>query len=90
MNIESLIKETLAAHERDAPDGDAVLAAARRRIDRGRTVPGRPLAVAAGVVVLTLAAVTVVALSRSGSADENEIAAPANKSTASTKPAIAR
>jgi hypothetical protein len=91
MNIENLIKETFASHEHDAPDGDAVLAAARRRIDRGRTVAGRPLAVAAGVVALTLAAVTVGALSRSGStpADKSEAAAPAEKSETATEPAIA-
>jgi hypothetical protein len=89
MNIESLIKETFTAHEQDAPDGDEVLAAARRRIDRGRTVPVRPLAVAAGVVALTLAAVTVVAVSRSGPTDESEIAAPATKGTAPAERAIA-
>lgn len=87
--IEKLITETFTAHEHVAPDGDKVLAAARQRIDRRRTVLSRPLAVAAGVVVLTIAAVTVVVLNRPGTA-----AAPADKvqvsdpvSTASTEPA---
>jgi hypothetical protein len=81
MNIENLIKETFTAHEPDAPDGDEVLAAARRRIDRRPSVPGRPLAVAAGVVALTLAAVTAVALSRSGSTPtgKSDVAAPPEK-----------
>jgi trehalose-6-phosphatase len=55
MDIEKLIKDTFTAHERDVPDDDRVLAAARQRIDRRRTV-SRPLAVAAGVAVLSLAA----------------------------------
>lgn len=78
MDIEKLIKETLATHEHVVPDGDAVLAAARRRIDRRRTVLSRPLAVAAGVAVLTVAAVTVVVLSRSGAtpADDGQAAGP--------------
>jgi hypothetical protein len=76
MDIENLIKDTFTAHEHVAPDGDEVLAAARRRIDRGRTVVGRPFAVAAGVVALTLVAVTVIALNRSGSPDSAPVAAP--------------
>lgn len=87
MDIEKLIEETFMTHERDTPDGDTVLAAARRRIDRRRTVLSGPLAVAAGVVVLILAAVTVVALNRSGPADQGQAVAPANKAPA--KPAIA-
>ena len=61
MEIEKLLKDTFTEHEHVAPDSDAVLAAARRRIENRRAV-SRPLAVAAGVVALTLAAVTVVAL----------------------------
>lgn len=89
MEIEKLIKDTFTAHEHDAPDDDAVFAAAQRRIHRRRIVQSRPLAVAAGVVVLTLAAVTVVALNRSGPtpADEGRVAAgPTNKAPA--EPAV--
>ena len=93
MDIEKLLEETFMTHERDAPDGDAVLAATRQRIDRRRNVLSRPLAVAAGVAVLSLAAVTVVALNRTGPADQGQAAAPgtatapANKAPA--KPAVA-
>ena len=48
MNIENLIKDTFAARENDAPDSDAVLAAARQRIDSRRSGLSRPFAVAAG------------------------------------------
>lgn len=79
MDIEKLIEETLVSHEHVAPDtdevADRVLAATRQRIDR-RRVLSRPLAVAAGVVVLTLAAVTVVVLNRSGSTPADNTAAP--------------
>ncbi|MFE9748992.1 hypothetical protein ACFYOT_29140 [Saccharothrix saharensis] len=68
-DVEKLVADTFAAHEHVVPDGDAVLAAARARIDRGRAVLSRPFAVAAGVVALTLVAVTVVALHRPGSSD---------------------
>lgn len=79
MEIEKLIKETFADHENITPDSDEVLAAAQQRIDSRRAV-SRPLAVAAGVVALTLAAVTVVALNRSG--DSNTQAAdPVGKVT---------
>ncbi|RSM46002.1 hypothetical protein DMA12_11980 [Amycolatopsis balhimycina DSM 5908] len=64
MDIENLIKDTFTAHEQDAPDSDQVLAATRQRLDRGRAVVSRPLAAAAGVVLLVLAAVAVVALNR--------------------------
>lgn len=64
MDLETLIKDTFAAHEHVAPDADEVLAATRGRIHRERTVLTRPLAVAAGVVLLALAAVTVVTLNR--------------------------
>ncbi|MEU7481963.1 hypothetical protein AB0A63_38740 [Lentzea sp. NPDC042327] len=64
MNIENLIKDTFTAREADAPDSDAVLAAARRRIDSRRSALGRPLVVAAGATVLTLGAVTAVVLNR--------------------------
>jgi hypothetical protein len=64
MSIEKLISETFTAHEHLAPDSEQVLAATRERIDRGRTVFSRPIVVAAGVVVLTLAAVAAVALNR--------------------------
>ena len=79
MEIEKLIKETFTEHEHVAPGSDEVLAAARQRIDRRRAV-SRPLAVAAGVVALTLAAVTVVALNRSGD-DNTQAAAPAEQIT---------
>lgn len=74
MEIEKLIRETFTEHEHVAPDGDEVLAAAQQRIDSRRAV-SRPLAVAAGVVALTLAAVTAVALNRSGD-DTTQAAAP--------------
>ena len=64
MDLENLIKDTFTAHEHIAPDADEVLAATRGRLDRKRTVLTRPLAVAAGVVLLVLAAVTVVAVNR--------------------------
>jgi hypothetical protein len=82
MDIEKLIRETLTVHENDAVDADTVLAATRQRIDRGRAVLSRPLAVAAGVVVLTLAAVTVVALNRSDPADGARVAGPVHKTPA--------
>jgi hypothetical protein len=86
MEIEKLIKDTFAEHEYVAPDSDEVLAATRQRIDRRRAV-SRPLAVAAGVVALTLAAVTVVALNRSGD-DNTQAAAPkAPIATTSAAPA---
>ncbi|HEX7309262.1 hypothetical protein [Lentzea sp.] len=69
MNIENLIKDTFTAREDDAPDSDAVLAAARRRIDNRRSGLSRPLAVAAGATVLTLGAVTAVVLNRPDSAE---------------------
>ena len=89
MEIEKLLKDTFTEHEHVAPDSDAVLAAARRRIENRRAV-SRPLAVAAGVVALTLAAVTVVALNRSG-ADNMRAAAPTVTSSdaAPAAPAIA-
>jgi hypothetical protein len=87
-NIEKLLEDTFTAHEHAAPDGDAVLAETRRRIDRRRTVLSRPLAVAAGVMVLVVAAVTVVALNRPAP-DESGVAAPARTTTkAPAKPAI--
>ena len=86
MEIEKLIKDTFTAHEHVAPDSDAVLAAARERIDRKRAL-SRPLAVAAGVVVLTLAAVTVVALNRSAGGDGTQAAAPASSEVTATGPA---
>jgi hypothetical protein len=76
MDTENLITDTFTAHEHVAPDADTVFAATRQRIDRRRTVLSRPLAVAAGVVALTLAAVTVVALNRSDSADNARVGAP--------------
>jgi hypothetical protein len=87
MEIEKLIKDTFTAHEHVAPDSDAVLAAARERIDRKRAI-SRPLAVAAGVVALTLAAVTVVALNRSSGDDGTQAAGPASgEVTTGTTPA---
>ncbi|MEV5713022.1 hypothetical protein AB0L41_03950 [Amycolatopsis mediterranei] len=64
MDIENLIKDTFTAHEPDAPDSGQVLAATRQRLDRRSAVVSRPLAVAAGVVLLVLAAGTVAALNR--------------------------
>lgn len=86
MEIEKLIKETFTDHEHVAPDSDEVLAAAQQRIAAKRAV-SRPLAVAAGVVTLTLAAVTVVALNRS-SGDDTQAAAPTEQVSATgTAPA---
>lgn len=85
MNLEKLITDTFTAHEPDAPDSERVLAAARRRIDRRRTV-SRPLAVAAGVVALTVAGVTVIGLNRAEDAPGGgDVAAPA---TAPADPAV--
>jgi hypothetical protein len=86
MEIEKLLKETFEAHEHVAPDGDKVLAGARQRM---RRKVSRPLAVAAGVVVLTLAAVTVVVLNRPS--DPAKVAAPPVQATNTTppKPAVA-
>jgi hypothetical protein len=64
MDIENLIKDTFTAHEHDAPDSDQVLAATRQRLDRKRAVVSPPLAAGAGVVLLVVAAVAVVALNR--------------------------
>jgi hypothetical protein len=63
-HVEKLVTETFRAHEPDVPDGDAVLAAVRERVGRRRAVSVRPLAVAAGVAAMALAAVTVVAVTR--------------------------
>ncbi|QFZ18822.1 hypothetical protein [Saccharothrix syringae] len=76
-NVEKLVRDALTAHEHVAPDGDEVFAAARARIDRRRTALNRPLAVAAGVAALTLAAGTVAVLNRPGPADG--VAAPADQ-----------
>jgi hypothetical protein len=89
MNIENLIKDTFAAREHDAPDSDAVLAAARQRIDSRRSGLSRPFAVAAGAAVLTLGAVTAVALNRTDSAEQPRIAVPANGSEGSQTPTAA-
>lgn len=70
MDLENLIKDTFTAHEPDAPDSDQVLAAARRRLDRKRAVVNLPLAAGAGVVLLVLAAVAVVALNRPAHDDQ--------------------
>ncbi|WP_103336559.1 hypothetical protein [Amycolatopsis sp. CA-126428] len=72
MDIENLIKDTFTAHEPDVPDSDQVLAATRQRLDRRRAVVSPPLAAAAGVALLALAAVAVVALNRP--AHDNEVA----------------
>lgn len=84
MNIENLIKDTFAAHEHDAPDSEAVLAAARQRIDSRRSGLSRPFAVAAGATVLTLGAVTAVVLNRPEPAEHAQIAAPTNGSQSQT------
>ncbi|MEU0797331.1 hypothetical protein ABZ342_45330 [Amycolatopsis sp. NPDC005961] len=92
MDIENLIKDTFTAHEPDAPDSDQVLAATRERLDRRRAVVSRPLA-AAGVVLLVLAAVAVVALNRP--ARDSQVATGAGPTggsaavAAPAKPAIA-
>jgi hypothetical protein len=86
MNIENLIKDTFTAHEHDAPDSDAVLAAARQRIDSRRSGLSRPFAVAAGATVLTLGAVTAVVLNRPDPAEQPQIAATANGSQGSQTP----
>ncbi|MEV6714672.1 hypothetical protein AB0M48_21865 [Lentzea sp. NPDC051208] len=80
MNIENLIKDTFTAREHDAPDSDAVLAAARQRIDSRRSGLSRPLAVAAGATVLTLGAVTAVALNRPDPVDQSQTVVTANGS----------
>ena len=86
-DVEKLVRDAFAAHEHVAPDGDAVYAAARARIDRRRGVLNRPLAVAAGVVAaLTVAAATVVVLNRPGSTAGDGLAAPADQATTSTTP----
>ena len=82
MDIENLLKDTFAEHEHVVADPERVLAATRQRIDRRRAVLSRPIAVAAGVVVLTLAAVTVVALNRAS--DDIQVAAPGGESQASS------
>jgi hypothetical protein len=88
--VEKLLKDTFTAHEHVAPDGDQVLADARERIQKRRAVLSRPLAVAAGVVVLTLAAVTVVLLNRP--TDKDQAAGPVGTAqpttSVSTEPAI--
>lgn len=84
MNLEKLITDTFTAHEPDAPDSERVLAGARKRIDRRRPVI-RPLTVAAGVVALTVAGVTVIGLNRTAPTP-GDTAAPAT-STA-TAPAV--
>lgn len=86
MEIEKLLKDTFTEHEHVAPDSDEVLAAAQRRIDSRRAV-SRPLAVAAGVVALTLAAVTVAALNRSGDGNTQAAAPTAPVATSDAPPA---
>ena len=87
MEIEKLIEDTFKAHEHVAPDSDAVLASARQRIDRRRAI-SRPLAVAAGVAVLSVAAAAVVALNRPGPApdDKAQVAAPTGETQVDTAP----
>ncbi|WP_093606234.1 hypothetical protein [Lentzea waywayandensis] len=87
MNIENLIKDTFTAREHDAPDSDAVLAAARQRIDSRRSGLSRPLAVAAGATVLTLGAVTTVVLNRPDPVEQSQTIATANGSQGSQTPA---
>jgi hypothetical protein len=74
MDIEKLIMDTFSEHEHLTPDSDTVFTAARQRIERRRSVLTRPLAVAAGVAVVILAAVTVVVLNRP--ADKVPVGAP--------------
>lgn len=82
MDIENLIKDTFTAREHDAPDSDAVLSAARQRIDSRRSGLSRPLAVAAGATVLTLGAVTAVVLNRPDPAAQSPAIATAANGTA--------
>ncbi len=89
MNIENLIKDTFAAREDDAPDSDAVLAAARQRIDSRRSGLSRPFAVAAGATVLTLGAVTAVVLNRQDTPEQSELIGTANGSQGSQTPTAA-
>jgi hypothetical protein len=87
MNIENLIKDTFTAREHEAPDSDAVLAAARQRIDSRRSGLSRPFAVAAGATVLTLGAVTAVVLNRPDPVEQSQtIATAANGSQGSQTP----
>ncbi|TCO62185.1 hypothetical protein [Actinocrispum wychmicini] len=89
MNVEKLIADTFTAHEDAVPDSDSVLAAARQRIDRGSVGLSRPLAVAGGATVLTLAAAAVVVLNRP--ADERQVAGPAaevQSTKAAAEPAV--
>ncbi|WP_330276093.1 hypothetical protein OG205_11005 [Lentzea sp. NBC_00516] len=87
MNIENLIKDTFTAREDDAPDSDAVLAAARQRIDSRRSGLSLPLAVAAGATVLTLGAATAVVLNRPDPAQQSQTVATANGPQDSQTPA---
>ncbi|HEX8869861.1 MAG TPA: hypothetical protein VF821_29640 [Lentzea sp.] len=92
MNIEDLIKDTFAAREQDAPDSDAVLAAARQRIDSRRSGLSRPFAVAAGATALTLVAVTAVVLNRPDPPEQLQITAatsgtPSSQTTAAAEQA---
>ncbi|MDX8148772.1 hypothetical protein SK854_42115 [Lentzea sp. BCCO 10_0061] len=87
MNIENLIKDTFTAREHDAPDSDAVLAAARQRIDSRRSGLSLPLAVAAGATVLTLGAATAVVLNRPDPAEQSQNIATANGPQDSQTPA---
>ncbi len=87
MNIENLIKDTFTAREHDAPDSDAVLAAARQRIDSRRSGLSRPFAVAVGATVLTLGAATAVVLNRPDPAEQSQLIATANGPQGSQTPA---
>lgn len=89
MNIENLIKDTFTAREQDVPDSDAVLAAARQRIDSRRSGLSRPFAVAAGAALLTLGAVAAVVLNRPDPAGQSQVAATANGPEGSQTPAPA-
>ncbi|MET8763986.1 hypothetical protein [Lentzea sp. NPDC004782] len=89
MNIENLIKDTFTAREQDAPDSEAVLAAARQRIDSRRSGLSRPFAVAVGATVLTLGAVTAVVLNRSDPAEQSQLTATANGSQGGQTPTAA-
>jgi hypothetical protein len=86
MNIENLIKDTFTAREHEAPDSDAVFAAARQRIDSRRSGLSRPFAVAAGATVLTLGAVTAVVLNRPDPVEQSQTIATANGSQGSQTP----
>lgn len=84
MNIEKLITDTFSAHEHVVPDSESVYAAARQRIDSRRSGFSRPLAVAGGATVVTLAAAAVVVLNRPGPGDQPQVPAAVDEAKGNT------